>query len=253
MLRKFILKDTETGEELILPVTPSGYEVEHGRKINSLIMQTVGEITLPGNLVLLDEELECLLPAHSYPFNQPGTNTNPFVYLERLQKWSDAGRVLRFIVSDTPVNAAVLLGPIRYREQDGTNDLYCTVPIRGYRQLAAVTVQSAQAGTVSRTVETPPAKPDTHTVQYGDTLSAICRKVYGDASLADRLAAANGIKNPNVIHVGQVLQLPDKAQLPAAAKPSRSQAAAESTVYGRDPATGKSYLNLPRSKVLEIM
>lgn len=30
MLRKFIFKDTETGEELVLPVTPSSYDVEHG-------------------------------------------------------------------------------------------------------------------------------------------------------------------------------------------------------------------------------
>ena len=120
MARQFIFKDTETGRELVLPVTPGSYDIEHGRKAAGITMQESGDVNLPGPAVLLDTELTCLLPAQGYPFNQPGAGTNPWVYLEQLEKWSDAGTVLRFVVSGTPVNAAVLLDPIRYREQDGT-------------------------------------------------------------------------------------------------------------------------------------
>ncbi|MCR1907452.1 hypothetical protein NSA43_15740, partial [Intestinimonas butyriciproducens] len=74
MARQFIFKDTETGRELVLPVTPGSYDVEHGRKAASLTMQEAGDVNLPGPAVLLD--------------------------------------------------------PIRYREQDGTGDLYCTIPLR---------------------------------------------------------------------------------------------------------------------------
>lgn len=133
--------------------------------------------------MLLDTELTCLLPAQAYPFNQPGAGTNPWVYLEQLEKWSDAGTVLRFVVSGTPVNAAVLLDPIRYREQDGTGDLYCTIPLRGYRALAAETTESRRTGNGARTVEAEPERAETYTVAAGDTLSAICRRFYGDASL----------------------------------------------------------------------
>ena len=36
MVHQFIFKDTETGRELVLPVTPKGYDIEHGRKANSI-------------------------------------------------------------------------------------------------------------------------------------------------------------------------------------------------------------------------
>ena len=173
MPHQFIFKDTETGRELVLPVTPKGYDIEHGRKANSISMQQVGDVNLPGLPVLLDTELECLLPAQAYPFLQPGAGTNPWVYLEQLEKWSDAGTVLRFVVSGTPVNAAVLLDPIRYREQDGTGDLYCTIPLRGYRALAVETTESRQTGNGARTVEAEPERAETYTVVAGDTLSAI--------------------------------------------------------------------------------
>ena len=46
---------------------------------------------------------------------------------------------------------------------------------------------------------------DKYTVIYGDTLSGIAKK-YGTTVSA--LAAANGIKNPNLIHVGQKITIP---------------------------------------------
>jgi nucleoid-associated protein YgaU len=48
------------------------------------------------------------------------------------------------------------------------------------------------------------------TVQSGDTLSALAQRWYGDATLWPRLFEANRnqIVNPNVIHPGQVLRIP---------------------------------------------
>lgn len=45
----------------------------------------------------------------------------------------------------------------------------------------------------------------TYTVKSGDTLSAIARK-YG--TTVEALVVSNGIKNKNLIHVGQVLTIP---------------------------------------------
>ena len=250
MARQFIFKDTETGRELVLPVTPGSYDIEHGRKAAGITMQESGDVNLPGPAVLLDTELTCLLPAQAYPFNQPGAGTNPWVYLEQLEKWSDAGTVLRFVVSGTPVNAAVLLDPIRYREQDGTGDLYCTIPLRGYRALAAETTESRRTGNGARTVEAEPERAETYTVAAGDTLSAICRRFYGDASLYGRLAAANGIANPNLIHPGQVLRLPAREELPAAATPSRSQQVAAATGTSYDSAQKKWKIQLSKEEAM---
>jgi LysM repeat protein len=49
----------------------------------------------------------------------------------------------------------------------------------------------------------------TYTVVAGDTLSAIALRFYGNANLFALIATANGIADPNVIAVGQVLTIPD--------------------------------------------
>jgi LysM repeat protein len=52
----------------------------------------------------------------------------------------------------------------------------------------------------------------TYTVVAGDTLSKIAKHFYGDESLFTLIANANGITNPNVLSVGQVLVIPDLPQ-----------------------------------------
>ncbi|MGH7788647.1 MAG: LysM peptidoglycan-binding domain-containing protein [Candidatus Binatia bacterium] len=57
-----------------------------------------------------------------------------------------------------------------------------------------------------------PAAPRTYTVAAGDSLSKIAKKVYGDANQWKRIFEANRdvIKNPDLIHPGQTLKIPDK-------------------------------------------
>lgn len=52
-----------------------------------------------------------------------------------------------------------------------------------------------------------------YVVQPGDTLGAIAAKFYGDRSKAAVIAAFNDIANVNLIHVGQVLYLPEVGPL----------------------------------------
>ena len=50
-----------------------------------------------------------------------------------------------------------------------------------------------------------------YTVQQGDTLSAIAQQAYGDANLWPKIYEANKQvigPDPNVIHPGQVLDIP---------------------------------------------
>ena len=236
MRRLIIFRDTETGEEIVMPVTPSGYDVLHGRKVTAVTMHGAGEVNLPGELALLNTTLDFLLPAQDYPFSNEGAVTNPFEYVEKFSRWSDNGTVLRFIVSGTPVNGAVILDPVTYRvkEGDGSGDLYLTVPMRGYRSLEAPTTQRTDTGNAARSVEALPAAQNTYTVVAGDTLGGICRKFYGNANLYGKLATVNGIKNPNLIYPGQVLQIPDISQLDATQAtplPKSAQVAAQTEVF----------------------
>ncbi|WP_019204408.1 LysM peptidoglycan-binding domain-containing protein [Tsukamurella sp. 1534] len=60
--------------------------------------------------------------------------------------------------------------------------------------------------------EAPPAPPApaprTHTVQSGDTLWAIAEQYLGDGNRYTEIAQHNGIANPDLINVGQVITIP---------------------------------------------
>jgi nucleoid-associated protein YgaU len=68
-------------------------------------------------------------------------------------------------------------------------------------------VQSGSSSTA------PADKPESYTVQSGDSLSKIAKHVYGDASKWQKIFEANRdkIKNPDLIQPGQVLTLPPNA------------------------------------------
>ena len=51
-----------------------------------------------------------------------------------------------------------------------------------------------------------------YTIKTGGTLSGIAQLFYGDSSLFPLIAGANGITNPNVVAVGQVIAIPDLPQ-----------------------------------------
>ena len=56
----------------------------------------------------------------------------------------------------------------------------------------------------------PPPAVRTYTVVGGDSLSKIAKREYGDAKLWTKIFEANKdtIKNPDLIHPGQVLKIP---------------------------------------------
>lgn len=53
---------------------------------------------------------------------------------------------------------------------------------------------------------------ETYVVQSGDTLASIAAEKYGDASLDDFLAEANGITDPESLAVGQELIIPPEPE-----------------------------------------
>lgn len=92
-------------------------------------------------------------------------------------------------------------------------DVLVKLKIKKYRPVmtGVISVQArTQAASVrsipSNLADDPPAQK-TYTVQSGDTLSGIALKMLGAASKYTYLAEKNNISNPNLIRVGQVLQL----------------------------------------------
>lgn len=213
MERVIILKNTVTEQALTMPVTPSSYPMEAGRAVERLDMAQTGVITVPGLKSRMAEVLNVMLPAHKYPFCTPDAVVNPWYYIGLLTEWSDAHQVCRYIVTGTEINIPVLLGPVYYEEKDGTNDVYARIPLYEFSYLDEVKVQDTQNSGRASESGNQALSSGTYVVQAGDSLWSISKKIYGDGSMATKLAAANGISNPNLIYVRQVLTLPGISSL----------------------------------------
>lgn len=208
---KFILKNTKKNTELVLPITPPSFEISHGINIETINIHTVGDVILPGYGTLSTIKINCVLPAHKHSYNQSGAKTNPYKYIEKFKNWCDNHTILRFVVSETTVNVQVIIEDVTYGENDGTGDVYANLILREYRKLEVI--QTKKTGNNTRSSDKSTTGVTTHLIKKGDTLSAICRKYYGDATLCQKLATYNGIKNKNLIYAGKTLKIPDKSQL----------------------------------------
>ncbi len=219
-LHTHVFLNPATGEELVLPTyAEAGYKWRHGMGMETVTLDQLGDVAVPTVRTLCVEPLEVLLPARDYPFNVPGAGTNPWVYLERLERLCDAGKALRYIVTGTPVNAAVYISELEPSEPDGTGDLHLVIRLQEAKTPKTIPAPADLGLGLNVRDETGDGlMGSTYTVVKGDTMWAIARKFYGDGSLCWRLAAYNGIGNANILHVGQVLQIPPKDQLPATAK-----------------------------------
>ena len=75
---------------------------------------------------------------------------------------------------------------------------------------------NVQSGSSTKPAATPQSMDapgaNTYTVKSGDTLSAIAKREYGDASEWRRIYDANRdqINNPDLIHPGQELKIPSR-------------------------------------------
>lgn len=74
------------------------------------------------------------------------------------------------------------------------------------------TAGQGQATDIRRTIEAEVGQGRTHTVQRGDTLSAIAARHLGAASRWREIAELNRITNPGSLQVGQILALPPQEQ-----------------------------------------
>lgn len=235
MLRKMILS-SDTAGEITLPVTPESYSVSTEMSVQVIDVYELGQYAAPTYPALQTIKIECLLPSSARSYCVSYTEQSSLV------KWLNARLKektrLRYIVSGTAVNVPAYLVGVEYGEKDGTNDIYASLTLREYRTLSAPEVLPGTSGTAARETSPQQNAQGTHIVKHGDTLWAIAKKYYGDGSLCYKLAAYNGIKNANIISVGQVIKLPDAATLGRTA-PAKATSAQEARYTLTLSQTGK--------------
>ncbi|MBP9815993.1 LysM peptidoglycan-binding domain-containing protein [Candidatus Woesebacteria bacterium] len=81
-------------------------------------------------------------------------------------------------------------------------------------------------------------KKNVHVVKPGESVSSIARDVLGSTDYADEIVAANSLKNPEVIEVGQELTLPEVGTQPTVAVTAKVEEKMEGKVETTAATTG---------------
>lgn len=82
-------------------------------------------------------------------------------------------------------------------------------------------------------------KKNVHVVKPGESVSSIARDVLGSTDYADEIVAANSLKNPEVIEVGQELTLPEVGTAEAMAETKTAEPTVAVTVKVEEKMEGK--------------
>ena len=216
--------------DLLLPVTPSKIDLKYGNKNKTATLINSEEINVLNSMGLTEISFEAMLPNFEYPFAEYEDGfKDAGVMLEKIRnlkaskkplifkvirRLHEEGRVL-FYTDD--FKAAV--EDLSYTE-DAKNGLDVTVKIKlkQYVDYAPVKFTDNGDGTADaekereiseeKKEEIPSEEnPQSYTVQKGDSLWAICKRIYGDGGKWREIAELNGLSNPRLIYPGQVIKL----------------------------------------------
>lgn len=211
---------------LQLPVVPSKLSTKIQNKNKTITLINEGEVNLLKTAGLTELSFDVLLPNSKYPFAiypdgfQPATH-----FLDKFEKLKISKEPFQFIVTRSKPNGDLLFDTnlkVSLEEyeikEDAENgfDIEVAISLKQFRDFGTkkLVVKAAPTGsqttkkvttTKVRSSSKTPAK--TYTVKAGDTLWAICQRELGDGSKFNEIAKLNGINNPSVIKVGQVIKL----------------------------------------------
>ncbi len=206
MLRIFVLKSQAKNLRMVLPITPAQYSVTSEMGMNVMEMSRAADISIPGNMKLGKITIEALLPAQLYPFCNPGTVPRPDYYIEKLEKWQKRKERLHFFIKGTSVSRFVYIARLEWREEDGTCDVKATIELQELRTVQPV--RTAKNTKISARTDVPRSLPYNYTCVKGDTLTALCKKVYGNQGYAPSLATYNALPSVTYMAAGLVITFP---------------------------------------------
>lgn len=199
------------------PVLPSEYHVTSSRGIETVNINALGEIGLAGGRSLKTVTFSSFFPKrYDSGYCEYSNLKSPQKCVKEVERIKNGGPV-KVIITGTPVNFKCRVESFEWSEQDGTGDIYFSITLKEHRKVSAgqSKVVTLEQQTPAPEAEAPQREaaqspPKTYTVQRGDCLSSIARKLTGSADWrplyeANREAIGS---NPNKIADGLVLTIP---------------------------------------------
>ncbi|WP_102274102.1 LysM peptidoglycan-binding domain-containing protein [Cytobacillus massiliigabonensis] len=212
-------------DDVQLPVAPSKLSTKIRNKNKTITLINEGEVNMLKTAGLTELSFDVLLPNVKYPFAVYPNGYQPATFfLEKFEKFKTDKQPFQFIVTRSKPNGDLLFDTnlkVTLEEYEIIEDaeegfdITVRIELKQYRDYGTKKLviktntsgsQTTKKVTTTKTRPTSKTPPKTYTVKSGDSLWAICKKVLGDGSKVDEIAKLNGIKNPNMINIGQVIK-----------------------------------------------
>lgn len=206
---EFSLSFNNFAEELVLPVNPSDFSIATGQKSTVIDISQMGEVSQIGGKELATFEISSIFPSQYGEYCTYIDIPKPYEAVEKILRWKEEQKPIRFIVTGTPINMACSIDQFEYGEQAYTRDVRYTLSLKEYR---FITVEKSEERD-SRYVQSRPSTktiPKLYTVKPGDSLFLIAKKLTGNGDNWRKIYEANqGIigRDPNLIIPGQELKI----------------------------------------------
>ncbi len=211
------------GKQILLPVTPAEIRTKTGNQNQTVYILNLGEMNLAKKPGLQEIRFTVLLPGRMYSFVQTEDGfREPEYFLNCFREYKAAAKPVQLILfrrlaDGTQLfcgNTEVLLEEYTVTEKGGEQgDFWVEMVWKEWKAAKSIrysvkTESSGQSVLMEQGQEREAKTPaSTYTVQKGDCLWNIAKKQLGDGAKYKEIANKNGIKNPDLIYPGQVLQL----------------------------------------------
>lgn len=208
--RQFILSCEQ--EKVILPVTPKSYYVEDGQKNKVVSVEQLGEALIFGLPAAKRVSFEGFFPnpKHEYPF-VVGSDNDPAAMVTLLTKWKDARKPVRVIITDSPVNLMIGIKDFKWREKDGTRDVYYQLELIEFKDLntpPALNERQTEKDTGLKKRPGPSVRTDgAKKIRTGSDIVDVAKRAYGEASKWRRIVKNNGLKDYAISNIGKLRRL----------------------------------------------
>ena len=207
-----------------LPVNPPEIEIEIPGQGKTYRIISLGEINMIQTPSLSEISFESFFPAQRYPFVVGEELLEPASYVEMIDEWRRARKIVRLIVTDgiVDINMLASIEEFTWREVAGAvGDIEYEMTLKQYRpygpklvEIKTIT-QNNQPVTIASAEkkETRPQtkpQPKVHVLKRGETLWALAQKYLGNGSRWPEIARLNGIKDSQVrsLPVGMQIKIP---------------------------------------------
>ena len=169
----FHIKNIQSGEDIILPVTPSGYDVSTSQNNVTVNINKLGEILLRGKKQIKQISFSGFFPAQRYYFCDVEPDA-PQNYVNKIEAWEINADPVTVTIDDA-VSINCLIQTFNYSESDGTGDVSFELTFAQYEQISGKRADKV-------------IKNKKYTCKKGDTFYSVARRCTVSTSNAKKIA-----------------------------------------------------------------